>query len=134
MTESGDLYIWGGGPNSKLEAIPGLTGVPEYTEVAGGKVVDHISVGESHAVLKTDDGNVYVIGGNDNGQLGLGPDFGERADTWAQVDVKVGRLKNYIVTNVTAGPRCSFFLAKYEVVPSTVLEDIPQAEIARKLP
>lgn len=111
LTGSGSVYAWGlqsAGTHRRRQAIPGLTDMPNYVEVDGGKDVQDIAVGESHAVALTADGDVYVIGGNENGQLGMGKDFAGRAREWTRV--KWDKPKGHHVVHVVAGPRSSFVL------------------------
>ncbi|KFH40749.1 X-linked retinitis pigmentosa GTPase regulator-like protein [Hapsidospora chrysogenum ATCC 11550] len=113
VTESGSLYAWGmesTGMHRRQQAIPGLSGIPNYVEVDGDKDVEDIAVGESHAIALTTDGSVYVIGGNENGQLGLGIGFNERVGSWTKVNLGVS--KNHRVVRVGAGPRSSFILVE----------------------
>jgi alpha-tubulin suppressor-like RCC1 family protein len=117
VTESGSLYAWGmesPGTHRRQQAIPGLSGIPNYVEVDGDKDVEDIAVGESHAIALTTDGSVYVIGGNENGQLGLGIGFNERVGSWTKVNLEVSN--DHRVVRVGAGPRSSFILVEIEHV------------------
>ena len=117
VTESGSLYAWGmesTGIHRRQQAIQGLSGIPNYVEVDGDKDVEDIAVGESHAIALTTDGSIYVIGGNENGQLGLGIGFNERVGSWTKVNLGVS--KNHRVVRVGAGPRSSFILVEIEHV------------------
>lgn len=114
LTESGALYLWGmGSPGggSKLPIIVGLDDVPNYFEVDGDKDVRDIALGEYHAISLTADGCVYVIGGNEDGQLGLGKDAGGRIDSWTRVNLHLPSDQH--VVRVASGPRASFILASH---------------------
>ncbi|PNP45634.1 hypothetical protein TGAMA5MH_02857 [Trichoderma gamsii] len=89
-------------------AFPELSGVPNYTEVDGGKDVVDVALGDAHAIALTTDGLIYVCGENRNGQLGLGREV-ERAETWTNVPFLVA--DGYKIVCVAAGPRASFILA-----------------------
>ncbi|KAL6852659.1 hypothetical protein ACO1O0_007207 [Amphichorda felina] len=77
LTESGSLYAWGvesPGTHRRQQAIPGLSGIPNYVEVDDDEDVQDMAVGESHAIALTAHGSIHVIGGNENGQLGYSED------------------------------------------------------------
>lgn len=66
-----------------------------------------MAVGESHAIALTTDGCVYVIGGNTNGQLGLGMETGI-VSSWTKVEFQA--TEGWEVVGVEAGPRSSFII------------------------
>lgn len=114
LTESGALYIWGmrpPGDTSKQPVIAGLDQIPNFTEVDEDKDVQDVAVGESHAIALTIDGRVYVIGRNDNGQLGLGRTTQARTEFWTKLDLHLPL--NHRVVSVAAGPRASFILVSH---------------------
>jgi regulator of chromosome condensation len=107
--------VWGTpsvGTQRRQSAFVGLNGTPNYVEVDGGKDVLDVAVGESHAVALTTDACVYVLGGNENGQLGLGRGFGIRwAEEWTRVKTSGSNIsEGHRVVGVAAGPRCSFLI------------------------
>ncbi|KAK5989299.1 hypothetical protein PT974_10812 [Cladobotryum mycophilum] len=111
LTASGSVYVWGtpsAGTHRRRQAFPSVTGVPNYMEVDGDKDVQDIALGDSHAIALTTDGCVHVIGENNNGQLGLGRDFGERAEQWTKVPFEAGR--GFKLVGVAAGPKSSFII------------------------
>lgn len=111
LTEGGSLYVWGtstAGTHRRQQAFSTLSGVPSYVEVDGEKDVRNVAVGESHAIALTADGCLYVIGGNENGQLGLGRGFKGRAETWTKLVFLPPA--GFVVTGVAAGPRASFII------------------------
>ena len=113
LTESGAVYAWGMpsiGSRHILGPFSSLSGTPNYIEIDGGKDIQDIALGESHAIALTTDGDVYVIGGNRNGQLGLGRSAATRIDSWTRVDP--GLAAEHAVVGVAAGPRSSFVLTK----------------------
>jgi alpha-tubulin suppressor-like RCC1 family protein len=110
LTTSGSLYVWGresDGVHRRPQAIPGLTEFPNYAEVGGDRDVKDVALGESHAICLTADNAVFVIGGNDNGQLGLGLDVA-RVTTWTELALELPA--GHECVGVAAGPRSSFIL------------------------
>ncbi|KAM3517859.1 hypothetical protein NHJ13051_008642 [Beauveria bassiana] len=74
LTKSGSVYIWGQHPQSRAKELPffpGLSRFPNYTEIGGGKDIADIALGETHGIALTKQGDVYVIGNNESGQLGI---------------------------------------------------------------
>jgi regulator of chromosome condensation len=122
-SNSCSVYVWGCYPqsagsrtleateNSQIHrrghAFPELSGIPNYTEVDGGKDVVDVAFGEAHAIALTTDGLIYVIGENKNGQLGLGREV-QRVETWTNVLFPVANDSE--IVGVAAGPRASFIL------------------------
>ena len=116
LTEEGHLYAWGmqtpGHAASEKQAIAGLSAVPNYQSIpeeGEDEDVADASFGDYHALALTKEGNVYVIGSNKNGQLGLGWDRKHRAECWEKVDLDLGE---YRVKEVVAGPQTSFLIAR----------------------
>ncbi|KAI5928035.1 RCC1/BLIP-II [Camillea tinctor] len=108
LTEGHDLYAWGGHPGR--QAILGdLSGSPTPVLVEENDIVD-CSIGESHIIVLTENGDVYVIGDNSNGQLGLAV---EKTATWVKVPLSLEEAHSVI--GVRAGPRSSFILTKRHV-------------------
>ncbi|KAL9636997.1 MAG: hypothetical protein Q9164_002485 [Protoblastenia rupestris] len=73
-----DVYIWGGraGDHDRLSALPD-PGASEGEEVKlvdidGGVDIADIAIGMGHLVALTTDGEVWVCGDGERGQLGLG--------------------------------------------------------------
>ncbi|KHN97742.1 Regulator of chromosome condensation/beta-lactamase-inhibitor protein II [Metarhizium album ARSEF 1941] len=111
LTESGSIYIWGqkfsGSRQSGHSAFADLCDVPNYLGVDGDKDVQDVALGDSHAIALTTDGTVYVMGRNDNGQLGLGQGVNMDAKTWTKVGLGISADQ---VVGVAAGPKSSFIL------------------------
>ena len=115
LTDSGSLYAWGvesPGTHRRQQAILGLSGIPNYVEVGDDEDVQDMAVGESHAIALTADGSIYVIGGNENGQLGLGTEGTQRTRSW--IKVNLGLAEGHRAVRVGAGPRSSFVLVGVE--------------------
>mmetsp|Transcript_18157 Transcript_18157/g.23892 ORF Transcript_18157/g.23892 Transcript_18157/m.23892 type:complete len:547 (+) Transcript_18157:211-1851(+) len=73
ITESGNLYTWGGGEHGQLghgDKVNKTT--PCLVEALRDKVLVQITCGWSHTVALTDDGKVYTWGNGDHGKLGHG--------------------------------------------------------------
>lgn len=107
VTTGNDLYIWGGHPGRKT--VPAdISDEPTPVDIEENDIAD-VAVGESHIIVLTTNGDVFVIGENGNGQLGLPSKLEE---SWRRVplDLKDGRR----VVGVQAGTRNSFLLVHKE--------------------
>ncbi|KAI3394305.1 hypothetical protein diail_2952, partial [Diaporthe ilicicola] len=103
LTTGNDLYLWGGHPGRKT--IPAdITDEPTPVDIEENDIAD-VAVGETHVLVLTTDGEVFIIGANENGQLGLAS---KSEESWSRVrlDLKGGRR----VVGVQAGARNSFLL------------------------
>lgn len=114
LTENGSIYVWGMSRKSihrPSQAFAGLCSIPNYCEIDGGKDVRDVALGESHAIALTTDGCVYVVGGNSNGQLGLGSSAtpGIGVESWTPVELN---QTNQTAVAVAAGPKSSFILTQ----------------------
>lgn len=92
--------------------------VPEPTpvvvfhgETGEERDVADVGIGEGHAIVLTTDGEVYVLGTNRNGQLGIGIGDDEVVEGWKKVNLEL-RSGDKII-GVAAGPRCSFIIVKH---------------------
>ncbi|KAI0137271.1 regulator of chromosome condensation 1/beta-lactamase-inhibitor protein II [Xylariales sp. AK1849] len=105
LTEGHDLYAWGGHPG-RPAIIEELSGSPSPVVVEEKDITD-CAVGESHAIVLTSDGDIYAIGDNTNGQLGI-PDG--KVASWNKIllNSKAGSS----VSAVVCGPRSSFALVR----------------------
>jgi alpha-tubulin suppressor-like RCC1 family protein len=72
------------------------------------KDIIDVAVGEAHMLVLTSEREVYVIGDNTNGQLGL-PGV-TSTKTWTRVDLGAVLSTGQAVTRVAAGPRNSFLI------------------------
>ncbi|KAI2784116.1 RCC1/BLIP-II [Daldinia loculata] len=108
LTEGCDLYAWGGRPGQEA-LLEDISSSPIPVVVEESDIVD-CGIGESHIIVLSSEGHVYVIGDNGNGQLGL-PD--SEASSWTKVPLhlEVGQ----VVCGVEAGRSTSFILAKYQI-------------------
>ncbi|KAI1132219.1 regulator of chromosome condensation 1/beta-lactamase-inhibitor protein II [Nemania abortiva] len=104
LTEGHDLYAWGGHP-ARQPILDVLSSSPTPVDVEENDILD-CSVGETHMIVLTTAGDVYVIGENTNGQLGLPL---ERATKWTIVPLSPGEEA---IIGVKAGQRSSFIVTK----------------------
>jgi alpha-tubulin suppressor-like RCC1 family protein len=110
LTAGRDCYVWGCGAAF-------LTPLPTPLDLGGRDVLD-VAVGEDHMIVVTEGGGVWVVGCNDNGQLGLGDgrEWGVRDGEWRGLsltewtEVKLEFPPGREVVGVAAGPRVSFLL------------------------
>ncbi|KAL2136673.1 hypothetical protein VTI74DRAFT_2405 [Chaetomium olivicolor] len=107
LTAGNDLYCWGHAGRSTFP--PELSDTPTPVVIDDKDVVD-VTVGEVHMLVLTSEGEVYVIGDNTNGQLGL-PGV-KSTTTWTRVNLGSVLAKGETVTGVAAGPRNSFLVVK----------------------
>lgn len=117
LTVSGHLYAWGmqqpGSASNGRATIPGLTELPNYQPIGDDEDIEDVAFGDGHAIALTTQGDLYVIGENENGQLGLGKEL-QRADAWVRVELE-DVLGDYQVEKVVAGPKSSFLIARLRV-------------------
>ena len=87
VSDDRDLYIWGGraGETKRINALPSLSEEEDMrlVDINGGVDVIDVGVGMGHVVALTGDGEVWVAGEAEHGQLGTGGDEFEEA--WVRV-------------------------------------------------
>ncbi|KAM7217760.1 Regulator of chromosome condensation 1/beta-lactamase-inhibitor protein II [Rhypophila decipiens] len=90
-----------------------LTADPTPVDVADWKDIADFAIGERHLLALTTEGELFVIGDNSNGQLGL-PDVEQSTDVWTKVEIDDDRIKlrEAVITGVVAGPRNSFVIIR----------------------
>jgi alpha-tubulin suppressor-like RCC1 family protein len=107
------LYLWGTptpGEDDVIECLnevgPGEVALVEILSEADEEPVDIISaaVGRNHVAVVTDAGQLFVIGDNGNGQLGLG-----RGQSFVEDWTRVHPLNG--LRRVAAGPKATFAFA-----------------------
>ncbi|KAL8397757.1 hypothetical protein RB594_004459 [Gaeumannomyces avenae] len=111
LTTGGDLYCWGGHPGRKAiigDSSEDMLSGPVPVVVDEDADVTDVAVGESHLIVLTDRADVFVIGENSNGQLGLGKDRSVSARSWTRVELPQPFPQVREIVGVAAGPRCSF--------------------------
>lgn len=139
LTEGQDLYAWGQPPrtepfraplphadpdpesfsghqnenNSRREAetrfFATLTGDPTPVDVNNWQDIADIAIGERHLLALTTEGQVFAIGDNTNGQLGL-PEVKHSTDVWMKVNIDID--ERAVIMGVVAGPRNSFVIVR----------------------
>ncbi|CAD6442525.1 3a800312-28ac-4f89-b76f-8c28b81778ec [Sclerotinia trifoliorum] len=127
LTSGHDLYIWGRTntpsiipelsfppPSSSLSQSshssspsPSNNYDPIPLDIHGADILD-FSIGENHMLVLTTEGEVYVIGENGNGQLGLGEEEKGRCEEWRLVGLDFGEGSRKRCVGVWAGYKCSF--------------------------
>ena len=110
VSEDHDLYVWGGqaGAAKRINALPKFSAGEEVrlVDIKGGVDVVDVGVGSEHIIALTGDGEVWVAGEGDCGQLGTGATNFE-AD-W--VRVRGDWEANGRVVGVGCGVWCSWVL------------------------
>lgn len=104
LTEGNDLYGWGGHP-ARRPIIDTLSSSPTPIDVEENDILD-FAVGETHMIVLTTHGDVYVIGENTNGQLGVPSDG---TTQWEKVPWPP---REETIVGVKAGQRSSFVVTK----------------------
>ncbi|KAK0613765.1 regulator of chromosome condensation 1/beta-lactamase-inhibitor protein II [Immersiella caudata] len=108
LTAGKDLYMWGHPGRAAASGLGGLGVSDEVIPVViEDSDVEDVAVGEAHVVVLTTSGEVFVIGSNSNGQLGLGG--AKSAESWTRVAVEKGDGE---IAGVAAGPKNSFLLVR----------------------
>lgn len=103
LTEGSDLYAWGGHPGLRA-LFQGLSADPTPIDIDNNDVAD-FAVGANHAVVLTQDGELFVVGDNRNGQLGLPL---ERAESWSRVPLALEPGRK--ISAVACGPHSTFVI------------------------
>jgi len=66
-----------------------------------------IECGVNHMLSLDQDGNVYGLGSNQYGQLGIQSEVGYV--DWVQVMTRLNKLKNQYIIGLAVGDRCSIY-------------------------
>ncbi|KAH8888300.1 RCC1/BLIP-II [Thozetella sp. PMI_491] len=103
ITTGNDMYAWGGHPGRRA-IVEGVSERPGPVLIDERDIVD-VGVGDSHLIALTVDGQVFVVGDNKNGQLGLAA---ESAPSWTEIKLELGEKQH--ITGVMAGPKNSFII------------------------
>ncbi|KAL1841682.1 hypothetical protein VTJ49DRAFT_6721 [Mycothermus thermophilus] len=135
LTAGGDLYCWGDAARSGAALHSSLhlsynDGAPVPVVISPAEhddnnnndnnndtgiekdVVD-VAVGDAHLVALTADGEVYVLGDNSSGQLGLPGRAAARE--WMRVELDGVLESGKKVTSVVAGPRSSLLVVERRI-------------------
>lgn len=113
LSEDGALYLWGTptpGEDGVIDCLnevgPGEVALVEILPETDAEPVDIVSaaVGRNHVAVVTDAGQLFVVGDNGNGQLGLGRD-----QSFVEDWIRVPHLPS--LSRVMAGPKATFAFA-----------------------
>lgn len=88
ISEDQDLYIWGGraGDPKRIDALPKPhEELVKLVDIRGGVDVVDVGVGSGHVIALTGDGEVWVTGEGDYGQLGI---MTEVREGWVLIEGK----------------------------------------------
>lgn len=110
VSEDNDLYVWGGqaGEAKRIESLPKLSDGEDVklVDINGGVDVVDVGVGSGHILALTGDGEVWVTGDGECGQLGTGSKAFE--EDWVRARGEwEGRGK---VVGVGCGVWCSWII------------------------
>ncbi|KYQ96666.1 inositol 5-phosphatase [Tieghemostelium lacteum] len=115
ITTTGILFVWGGNQDGQLGL--GHTN-PKYIPVRcsfiDGAIITDISCGLNHSALLTLDGDVYMWGSNEFGQIGQGDQI---EHSYSPIRVK-GDLEYKRVTRIALGSNHSLVLTKEQDIYS----------------
>jgi alpha-tubulin suppressor-like RCC1 family protein len=107
LTAGEDLYCWGVQHRARTKPIlDGLQDRPNLVDV-DGKDIEDFGIGDSHVIVLTVEDELWVIGDNANGQLGI---EAEEATTWTKVNIELEPDRSVVA--VRAGPKCSFLIVE----------------------
>ena len=116
VSEDRDLYVWGGkaGEWKKIKALPKSSDEEEVrlVDISGGVDVVDVGVGSGHMIALTSDGEVWVTGEGEYGQLGTGRKVFE--ESWVRVSESWERSRK--VLSVGCGVWCSWVLVDTRIV------------------
>lgn len=105
MTSGNDLYLWGGHPGRKA-ILTDVTDEPMPIDIEGQDIAD-VAVGELHLVVLTTEGDIFAVGDNTNGQLGLPH---RSVESWTRVELDLQDDQRAV--GVAAGPKNSFIMVR----------------------
>ena len=95
LTSDGQIFTWGSNQHGQLgldsaDALPSGTHRvlnPQVVRLPGVRFID-VRAGGYHTAALTEDGRLFTLGRNDDGQLGLGDTLTRRAPTLVPSGVK----------------------------------------------
>lgn len=106
LTSGNDIYLWGGRPGQP-KILKDLEEFPTPVDVDGIDWVD-VGVGQDHVIALSTEGQVWVLGENQQGQLGLGGVI-TRTEEWQRVNIDLGGKQ---ITKVYAGYKNSMLIVE----------------------
>ena len=108
ITESGDLYMWGGNFNNNLGVDPysGAVLSPQKINFPNGEKVTKVEHSDGlknayYTIALTESGNVYVWGDNSEGQLGLGYTSSANDPVTTPTLVEIEEIKNEKIVDIS---------------------------------
>jgi hypothetical protein len=113
LSDSGDLYLWGRDKPGTDDAVLAHLLDDEVRLVEGEMIEDikDFAVGNGHIVVANADGEVWTVGENRNGQLGVSTGDETMSTSWR----KVASVKPNEVVGVAAGDLTSFLVCREEL-------------------
>ncbi|KAI4182514.1 MAG: hypothetical protein L6R41_005931 [Letrouitia leprolyta] len=122
-----DLYVWGHmlprtpvreghvGFSTLLNTVDedGDREEVHLVDVADGADVEDVAVGDEHVVVLTTKGEIWGLGSNEYGQLGLGEESKGTEGKWRKLDVPSEREK---AVELKAGPSTTFLVTAVDDV------------------
>jgi regulator of chromosome condensation len=132
LTSTNDVYLWGMSPPGSSPTSSSTSNSTSTSDSASASNVNSnfnfqltdeavpldlygldirdVAIGETHMLVLTTDGRVWVRGEGRNGQLGLGKGVERSEWCWTCVDLRLPERRE--VVGVVAGPRSSFVLVR----------------------
>ncbi|KAL8838534.1 MAG: hypothetical protein Q9170_002114 [Blastenia crenularia] len=127
LSQEKDLYIWGHVLIPRMSSLQDETGLStllanadgeneevHLLDVDGGKDIEDVAVGDEHIVVLTTDGELWGLGSNEYGQLGLGKEVKGTRGKWVKIEVGGEGEK---VVEMKAGPLNTFLVVADGDVP-----------------
>lgn len=106
LTEGDDLYAWGGHPGGQATILD-VSNHPAPIVIEDRDIAD-CAIGQSHALLLTTSGEIFAVGDNAHGQLGMP---GDVIASWSRVSATLGDNDAPMAAiAVACGPRNTFVL------------------------
>ena len=122
-----DVYVWGHllPPTPIREDHAGLDGLLRavdeevcLVDVADGADIEDVAVGDEHILVLTTEGEVWGLGSNESGQLGLGEELKGTKGKWVKIDMPVEGGKT---VEMKAGPLTTFLVVVTDDVPEETI-------------
>jgi alpha-tubulin suppressor-like RCC1 family protein len=116
LSQDQDVYLWGGrvGEQRVIRALENVgTGDGDdrvaVVDIEGVEYVRDVAVGAGHVAVVSSDGQLFVAGAGDNGQLGISGMDG-KALGFAHDWVRVEEMRDKRILGVHCGDRNTFVL------------------------
>ncbi|XP_070553640.1 E3 ubiquitin-protein ligase HERC2-like isoform X2 [Ptychodera flava] len=103
LSKSGNIWTWGKGDGFRLgHGNEEHVRYPKLIELLQGKKIADVQVGSMHCLARTEDGEVYCWGRNDQGQLG------DNSLSTKTEPTLMSALEGKSITGIACGPSQSF--------------------------